>query len=172
MTDLGELETFSDKDIDKIDRKLVEHYYKPLPNHYMNYIINGEIFYDQDLPDNIKIAFKIFFIGPINHYNKQLINLKLRKLGLKKFFKITGFIKCDSSKIMKKLDIVFSLTKSFEGFGLSIAEALLAKKPVIATKVGGVTEFLNNNNSKLIEPNNKKAIKSSIIDFYNNKKQG
>ena len=33
-----------------------------------------------------------------------------------------------------------------ENFGLSIAEALMAKKPVLVTKVGAVTEFLNKHN--------------------------
>ena len=54
-----------------------------------------------------------------------------------------------------------SLTKDFEGFGLTLAEALSVKTPVLSTKVGGVIEFLNKN-STLIDANNKKA-----LDFCN-----
>ena len=48
-----------------------------------------------------------------------------------------------STIILKKIDLLISLTKDFEGFGLSLAEALSVKTPVLSTRVGGVTEFLN-----------------------------
>ncbi len=82
---------------------------------------------------------------------------------------ITGYIHEDSFKILKKLDLLISLTKDFEGFGLSLAEALSVKTPVLATKVGGVMEFLNNKNSKLIKPNNKNELKLALLNFVKNK---
>ena len=35
-------------------------------------------------------------------------------------------------------EMLLSMTKDFEGFGLTIAEAMLVKTPVLATRVGGV----------------------------------
>ena len=73
--------------------------------------------------------------------------------------------------IIKKLDLLISLTRNFEGFGLSLAEALSVNTPVIATKVGGVTEFLNSKNSILINPNNRKELKLSLIKFVKKPKK-
>ena len=73
-----------------------------------------------------------------------------------------------STIILKKIDLLISLTKDFEGFGLSLAEALSVKTPVLSTRVGGVIEFLNKKNSKLIKPNNKKELKDALYDFVNN----
>ena len=66
------------------------------------------------------------------------------------------------------MDLLLSLTKDFEGFGLSVAESFLANTPVLATKVGGITEFLNDKNSILIKPNNQKELKLSLIKFVKN----
>ena len=123
------------------------------------------------LSENMKKNFQVFFVGPLDANELKKINKNLKKLNLNKFFKVTGFLNCDSLHIIKKLDLVLSLSTSFEGFGLSIAEALMAKKPIVATKVGAVTEFLNNKNSKLINPGNINQIKYSLEDFYKNKKK-
>lgn len=47
-------------------------------------------------------------------------------------------------------DCYVSLHRS-EGVGFSLAEAMLAKKPVIATPYGGNTDFMNENNSFLVK---------------------
>lgn len=47
-------------------------------------------------------------------------------------------------------DCFISLHKS-EGFGLTMAEAMLLKKPVIATAYSGNTDFMNINNSLLVK---------------------
>ena len=36
---------------------------------------------------------------------------------------------------------MFSLTRDYEGFGLTIGESMVAGTPVIATDVGAVKEF-------------------------------
>ena len=46
--------------------------------------------------------------------------------------------------------------------------SFLANTPVLATKVGGITEFLNDKNSILIKPNNQKELKLSLIKFVKN----
>ena len=68
------------------------------------------------------------------------------------------------------LDLLLSLTKSYEGFGLSIAEAMSVGTPVLATDVGGVNEFFNNECGKLIKFAKVEDIKNSLMDFCDNKK--
>ena len=77
----------------------------------------------------------------------------------------------DSYTILKNFDLYFSLTRDFEGFGYSIAEALYAGVPVVSTNVGGTAEFLNKNNSELIKPRSIKVITKLLSDFLKNKKK-
>ena len=128
-----------------------------------------DVFYK--LPKNLKQKMKVFFIGPAKKEELEKVRNKLKHYDLENYFKITGFIKSNSLQIFKQLDLVLSLTKTFEGFGLSIAEALVAKKPVLVTRVGAVTEFLNDKNSNLIHPNDKNEIIISLKDFIKNKKR-
>ena len=44
------------------------------------------------------------------------------------------------------------VTKDFEGFGLSAAEAMVAGTPVLATSVGGIPEFINPDVGALVPP--------------------
>ena len=81
-----------------------------------------------------------------------------------------NYLNFDSIRILKSVDIFFSLTRDFEGFGYSIAESLLAETPVVSTKVGGVIEFLNKNNSELIDPKSPRKISQILIRFIKSRK--
>ena len=83
----------------------------------------------------------------------------------------TGYIDEDINKIISQFDGIISATRSFEGFGLTIAEALNQGVPVIATKVGAVPEIFNNDVVQLIEPNSPSEIRAAIITFMNNRKR-
>ena len=115
-----------------------------------------------------KNKIRIYFIG--NGTKKELLKLKnkINSLNLNNFFVFTGYLDIDSVKILSKLDLFLSLTKTFEGFGLSLAQALYAGTPVLSTNVGAVTEFLNNKNSVIIKPNDIDEISKYLIDFIKN----
>ena len=117
------------------------------------------------LPDKKKSKYKIFFVG--NGEKKELTHLKnmVSELRLKKYVKIVKYINKDSLLIIKNFDLLFSLTRDFEGFGYSIAEALYLGVPVVSTKVGGVTEFLNTKNATLIKPKDINSIKKILVEF-------
>ena len=121
-----------------------------------------------ELPEEIRKKVTVYFIGIGSKKYIESLKIKLKDLKIHNQFKFTGYINIESSIILKKLDLLVSLTKDFEGFGLSLAESLSVNTPVLATKVGGVQEFLNNKNSILIKPNNKKLLKSAILRFIKN----
>lgn len=56
----------------------------------------------------------------------------------------TGFI-VDGFQLMKAFDI-FVLTSIKEGFGRVLLEAMMAKLPIIATRIGGIPEVLGDTN--------------------------
>ena len=122
-----------------------------------------------ELPEKIKNKYIIFFVG--NGKSSYIKKLKKRiiLLNLQKNFKFFSFLNFNSIDILKSVDIFFSLTRDFEGFGYSIAESLLAKTPVVSTKVGGTTEFLNKDNSELINPRDVKKISKILEKFSKNR---
>ena len=71
---------------------------------------------------------------------------------------------------MKNFNIFISLTRTFEGFGYSLAEAMSFSIPVITTNVGGSKEFLNNKNSNIVKPRDPVGVSVMIKDYFNNKR--
>lgn len=65
----------------------------------------------------------------------------------------------------------FICNSNFETFGMAIAEAISAGKPVVSTKCGGPEEFVNDNNGLLIQPKNEEELTNAILriaDLYKN----
>jgi len=123
------------------------------------------------LSQNMKKQFKFFFIGVDSDNTIAELKDKINFLGLNDYFLFTGYLKTDKGSIFKNLDLLVSLTTTFEGFGLSIAESMLYGVPVIATDVGAVSEFVNNKNGKLIKPNNEKEVIKALKSFANSNNQ-
>ena len=68
----------------------------------------------------------------------------------------------DIPRVLHALD-VFVLPSLYEGFGIALLEAMAAGKPVIATAVGGIPEFvLSGETGLLIEPGNVEALADAI----------
>lgn len=73
----------------------------------------------------------------------------------------------DVMEILNKVD--FLVMNSFtETFSVVTAEAILAGKPVIATRCGGPETFVSENNGILIEPGDSEALKLSLIEMIRN----
>ena len=122
-----------------------------------------------ELPEKIKDKYIIFFVGNGKSRYLKKLKKKITLLNLQKKIKFFSFLNFNSINILKSVDIFFSLTRDFEGFGYSIAESLLAKTPVVSTKVGGTTEFLNKDNSELINPRDVKKISKILEKFSKNR---
>ena len=123
-----------------------------------------------ELPEKYKEKMIMIIVGEDErNQKKKLINLST-KLNLKNKIEFLDYIDLDSKKIILSLDLFLSLTRSYEGFGLSIAEAMSVGTPVLATDVGAVSEFFDKDYGKLIKSGDIEDIKNSLIDFCDNKK--
>ena len=100
---------------------------------------------------------------------KKLKNL-IVNLNLDNKIEFLDYVDMDSKKIILSFDLILSLTKKYEGFGLSIAEAMSVGTPILATNVGGVKEFFNSNCGQLIRPGGIEEIKNSLMNFCDYKK--
>ncbi len=76
----------------------------------------------------------------------------------------------DIANILSVSDIVI-LSSAYEALGLSLVEAIAAKKPVIGTNVEGIKEIIENGkNGFLIEFGNKKEMAGAILTLLNDSK--
>lgn len=95
---------------------------------------------------------------------RQELEAKIVRNNLSNFVTITGFQ--DYAKIpgiLKEADL-FVLPSLMEGMPNSILEAMAARVPVVATKVGGVPEIVTHmQNGILIEPNSVEQLANAII---------
>ena len=117
------------------------------------------------IDEDLKKQFKFFFIGVDSNNEINKLKKKINELELTDYFIFTGYLKVDKCSIFKNLDLLISLTTTFEGFGLSIAESMLYGVPILTTNVGAVPEFVNNKNGKLINPDNEKELIASLKSF-------
>ncbi len=115
------------------------------------------------LPENIK--FLILGIGPLEESLKKLVS----DLGLEKRVIFAGFVdNKDTPKYLKISDIFIRPSLS-EGMGISFIEAMAAGIPVIATSVGGIPDFLKENETGLFcEVNNPESIAKSVHKLLDN----
>ncbi len=72
------------------------------------------------------------------------LKAKVRACELEGVVIFTGFMAEDSNAIIRGFDILAMPTIDFEGFGYSMAEAMLAGIPVVASKVGAIPEIIEN----------------------------
>ena len=74
----------------------------------------------------------------------------------------------DGHKLMPAFDM-FVLPSVKEGFPFAILEAMAAKLPIIATRVGAVPEIIENGkNGFILEPGNPEALAAKIKELTHN----
>ncbi len=90
-----------------------------------------------------------------------------QKLSLVNSVKFLGF-RSDIPELLHASDLV-TLPSHREAFGIAILEAGMAKKPVIASKVGGITDIIDDGKEGiLVEPHNAETLKKAISELINN----
>jgi glycosyltransferase involved in cell wall biosynthesis len=108
---------------------------------------------------------KLAVIGIGERHHLSYLHRLVKILDLEDNIKFLGYLPGDPVKIVGQLDVLISATRSFEGFGLTLIEALHAGTPVIATRVGAIPEFLDNTNGFLINPCDPLALSEALLRF-------
>lgn len=98
---------------------------------------------------------------------REQVNKLITKYDLKDRVKITGWVN-DVNKYISAFDIGI-LTSRWEGFGLVLTEYMAAKKPIIASNIGGIPELIEDNyNGILVDINDTDKFIKSIIELKYN----
>lgn len=104
-----------------------------------------------------KVNFVIVGGGPL----RQQLKLEAASMGLNQRVVFTGERR-DVPSILHAFN-VFVLPSLTEGFPLAILEAMAAARPVVATRVGGIPEIVQDNNTGLlVEPSDSTGLALAI----------
>lgn len=109
-----------------------------------------------------QIIFLIIGDGPL----REELKAEVETLGLKDRVFFTGH-RSNIEEILPCLDVLV-LPSVTEGLPLVILEAMAAGCPVVATKVGGIPEVVNDGvNGLLVEPQNPEQLATAITELIN-----
>ena len=107
---------------------------------------------------NNKLRLTLIGDGPDMHKIKTLI----ARLKLDKIIQLLGrFPHAEVLKSIPSYDF-YICNSNFESFGMTVAEAIFAGKPVICSKCGGPEEFVNTKNGILVDTNDP-SLSESIL---------
>ena len=119
---------------------------------------------DHDQQKNISIC----FVGSVAPSEKDRL-LKIKEaLGGSFLIEFVGFVDGSVEEYIENFDCLFMLTKDFEGFGLTILEAMRLKTPVVSTDLAAVREFANDHEITFVPPENHYALACTISKLLSN----
>jgi glycosyltransferase involved in cell wall biosynthesis len=111
-----------------------------------------------------RISAKLWLIGD-GPKRKYLLNLS-EKLGLNQHVEFLGE-KSNIPFFLKQTDIYISGSR-WEGIPNALLEAMAAGLPIVATKVGGVPEILDENTAIMVPPEDSEALLKGILKLVGN----
>lgn len=118
------------------------------------------------LPDATKEKIHVYFVGAYEAEFKAKAGDIISSYGLEKTVTLTGYMPQTSSEIISSLDLLCCLTQDYEGFGLTVIEAMAVGTPVITTTVGALKEFIVDGlNAYVVKPSSPQEIADKIIYF-------
>jgi len=91
------------------------------------------------------------------------------QLGIGDHIIFTGF-RTDIPNLLSIMDI-FVLPSVKEGLPMVLLEAMAAKKPVIATRVGAIPRVVDNGNGILVEPRDAEGLEKAIVSLLTNEEK-
>lgn len=105
----------------------------------------------------------VVFVGSGEIEEIERLKAITLKTGVSSHVRFAGFVEGSASMLMRQFDLLAMLTKDFEGFGLTIAEAMWVGTPVMATKVGAVPEFVSQDVAVMVPPEAPDEIAEALL---------
>jgi glycosyltransferase involved in cell wall biosynthesis len=93
------------------------------------------------------------------------------KTGVVSQVRFAGYIGGSASMLMRQFDLLAMLTKDFEGFGLTIAEAMWVGTPVLTTMVGAVPEFVSKEIAVMVPPEAPDEVAEALLQVMANSEE-
>lgn len=117
----------------------------------------------REFPDMHFIFVGSLFDQSWHRDNADRVIALIEKMGLKSNITVTGYLKGQPQEIIDQFDILAMPTLDFEGFGLTLAEAMILRKPIVASSVGAIPEVLIDGQSGiLVSPGDPVALANTL----------
>ncbi len=127
----------------------------------------GHIYLIDAIPEIIRQVPDGFFVIVGRGHLKDQLEARAKALGVEKRVLFTGFRE-DMLEIMNIFD-VFTLPSLWEGLGIVLLEAMAFKLPIVASRVGGITDVVvDGTTGFLVPPADSKALAQAIITLLLN----
>lgn len=126
------------------------------------------IFGLSELPFEMMRHIVVIFVGGGELAEVKRLKSIALKLGVESQVRFAGYVDESPNMFMSQFDLLAMLTKDFEGFGLTIAEAMLAETPVLATRVGAVPEFVSAEFAFMIQPEAPEQVAAALVQIMGN----
>ena len=121
-----------------------------------------------ELPEAKRGHFKFAIFGAGEQAEIDRLKILAKSLGVLEQIHFMGFVDGSPASLIAQLDLCVMATRSFEGYGLTLAEAMQVGTPILATDVGAVREFVTAENGRLVPPCDPRAIAMALSDFLDN----
>lgn len=126
----------------------------------------NSIQYLQKKTDN----FIVLFCGPSANGEIEMFNDILNKKNLQEYAIFTGAIASSEAPLYYNGCDIFCVLPEYEGFGRVFVEASAAKKPILASNIGGIPEIIEDNyNGLLVQRDDYKAISEKLFSLIENR---
>lgn len=112
--------------------------------------------------------FTLFLVG--EGFLKNKLIKKAERLGIKEHVHFAGRQPPSEIPLWMNACDVFILPSKSEGTPLVVLEAIACGKPIIATGVGGIPEFVSEKNGILVEPKNVAQLRDAILQLVGDEK--
>lgn len=116
---------------------------------------------------------KIWIVGDVpasKDAYKEQIQILVKRLGLEQQTQFLGTQK-EIPEILSHIDVLVLATTTHEGFGRVIIEAQASGVPVVATRVGGVVDIIEDQETGLlVPPADPQSMAEAVIRIYKDKK--
>jgi len=89
-------------------------------------------------------------------------------LGVEMHVHFLGYVPGRAVDVIAQLDLLVVATRSFEGFGLTLIEAMSVGVPIVATTVGAIPEFVHSDIGVLVSPGAPSELATALADFVVN----
>lgn len=111
--------------------------------------------------------FRLVIIGRGEDDEIDRLKKITKKLKLEKRVHFLGYVDTSSMVLISQLDILAMLTWSFEGFGLTVAEAKHVETSVIVSRVGAIPEFVDESTGYIVNSCAPSEVTAALRDFLN-----
>jgi len=112
---------------------------------------------------------KLVVLGSGDAPEMARLQALVERCGVVESVHFAGYVPGDPVELIGQLDLLVIATRSFEGFGLTLAEAMLAGTPILTTRVGAIPEFVNESNGVLVNPGSPLEMSMALKDFIANR---